>query len=71
MEFKMACSTWVKEHDEIVLEILRKADKMPTVDELVEMTGLRRFRIEGTLRMWRMQMRMAASRKRMVDWPGE
>ena len=67
MKFTMACSTWIKENDEIVLKILQKADKMPTVDELMKMTGLPRFRIENTLRMWRMQVRMAESRKRMRD----
>ena len=67
MKFTMACSTWIKENDEIVLKILQKADKMPTVDELMEMTGLPRFQIENTLRMWRMQVRMAESRKRMRD----
>ena len=70
MKYTMACSTWIKDHDEIVLDILRKADRMPTVEELMEMTGLRRFRIENTLRMWRMQIRMAESRKRMKDCDG-
>ena len=67
MEFTMACSTWVREKDEIVLEILQKAEEMPTVDELMQMTGLRRTQIERTLKMWRMQVRMAAARKHMPD----
>ena len=70
MKYTMACSTWVKEEDEIILEILRNADVIPTVDEMVEMTGLRRWRIEHTLRMWRKQIAMAASRKRMTDCDG-
>ena len=67
MKFTMACSTWIKEHDEAVLEIVAKADKMPPIEALMEMTGLPRFRIEGTLRMMRKQIAMAESRKRMTD----
>ena len=67
MKFTMACSTWVKEEDEAVLEILLKADEMPTVEELMEQTGLRRWRVEGTLRMWRKQITMAEARKRIRD----
>ena len=63
----MACSTWVREKDEIILEILKRAEEMPTVEELTQMTGLRRFQIEHTLKMWRMQARMAAARKRLLD----
>lgn len=67
MKFTMACSTWVREKDEIILEILQKAEEMPTVEELMQMTGLRRFQVEHTLKMWRMQVRMAAARKRLLD----
>ena len=67
MKFTMACSTWIKEHDEKVLEILQQAKTMPTVEELMEKTGLRRRQVEGTLRMWRMQIRIAEARKRMTD----
>ena len=67
MKFTMACSTWVKEEDEVVLEILLEADEMPTVAELVERTGLPPRRIESTLRMWIKQIAMAEARKRIVD----
>lgn len=70
MKFTMACGTWIKDHDEKVLEILQKAETMPTVEELMEMTGLRRWRVEHTLKMWRMQIAMAKSRKRMKDCDG-
>ena len=68
MKFTMACSTWIKEHDEVILEILQKADKMPTVAQIMEQTGFPRWRVEGTLRMVGKQIRMAAARKRMMDY---
>ena len=63
MKLTMACSSWIKKYDEPVLEILQKADKMPTVDELTTLTGLPRWRVEQTLRSVRKQVRMAASRR--------
>ena len=67
MKFTMACSSWVREPDEIVLEILQRAETMPAVEQLMERTGLRRARIESTLRMWRKQIAMAEKRRRIVD----
>jgi hypothetical protein len=68
MKFTMACSTWVKEKDELVLAILQEARTMPTVAQLAEKIGLPPWRVEQTLRMWRKQIVMAASRKRLPDW---
>ena len=63
MEFKMVCSTWVKENDEKVLNALRQSDRMLTTEELSEITGLSIFRVRRTLRLLNQQMRMAEQRK--------
>ena len=63
MEFKMVCSTWVKENDEKVLNALRQSDRMLTIEELSEITGLSIFRVRRTLRLLNQQMRMVEQRK--------
>lgn len=63
MEFKMVCSTWVKEDDEKVLNALRQSDRMLTIEELSEITGLPIFRVRRTLRLLNQQIRMAEQRK--------
>ena len=63
MEFKMVCSTWVKENDEKVLNVLRQSYRMLTIEELSEITGLSIFRVRRTLRLLNQQMRMAEQRK--------
>lgn len=63
MEFKMVCSTWVKEDDEKVLNALRQSDRMLTIEELSEITGLPIFRVHRTLRLLNQQIRMAEQRK--------
>lgn len=70
MNIKMARDTWIKEHDKPVLEILQKVDKMPTIDELVEMTGLPRSSVEETLRMVNIQRRREVSRRLWADFLG-
>ena len=59
----MVCSTWVKENDEKVLNALRQSDRMLTIEELSEITGLSIFRVRRTLRLLNQQMRMAEQRK--------
>lgn len=59
----MVCSTWVKEDDEKVLNALRQSDRMLTIEELSEITGLPIFRVRRTLRLLNQQIRMAEQRK--------
>lgn len=59
----MVCSTWVKENDEKVLNALRQSDRMLTIEELSEITGLSIFRVRRTLRLLNQQMRMVEQRK--------
>lgn len=67
MKFEIACSSCFRDRDEPVLEILEKAETMPTVAELMTLTGLPEFRVRSTLRRLCQQISMAKSRKRITD----
>lgn len=67
MKFEIACGACFRDRDEPVLEILEKAETMPTLKELTELTGLPEFRVRSTLRRLCQQISMAKSRKRLLD----
>ena len=69
MKFTLACSTWIKDEDEAVLEILRKSDRWLTAPELSAMTGIHPRRVERTIRLMRLSMAQVAMRQKLVrDW---
>lgn len=68
MEFQIACGTWVKEEDEIVLNILRQSDRWLTATELAQQTGLPLHRIQHTLKMLKQQI---GSRKGLKEFFGQ
>ena len=67
MEFKMVCATWIKEEDEIVLNILKESDRWMTAEELSEITGLSIGRVRRTLALLAQQMRMARGREKLLE----
>lgn len=67
MEFKMVCATWIKEEDEIVLNILKESDRWMTAEELSEITGLSIGRVRRTLALLAQQMRLARGRKKLLE----
>ena len=66
MELKIVCSTWIKDADNKIIEVLREADKWLSVEELSARTGLSEHRVKGTLRLLRQQREMYDSRKRFL-----
>lgn len=67
MELNIRCSTWIKEDDEKVLEILQKSDKMLSVEELAERTGLPAHKVKHTLTMLAHQTRDAGKLKEFLS----
>ena len=67
MEIEIGCSTWIKEDDETVLELLQASDRPLTVEELCQATGLPAHRVEHTLRMLKKQIAMREGRKKLFQ----
>ena len=51
MEFKIACGTWVKDDAHKVLKVFEKSDRLLSVDELSEITGLSTAKVKRALRL--------------------
>lgn len=49
MEIKMVCATWVKDDDRKVIDVLQRSDRWLSVEELVEITGIRPSAVKKTL----------------------
>ncbi len=64
MDLKIVCSTWIREEDEKVLNILQESDRWMSVEELSAVTGLPERKVKRTLRLLIQQMKLYESRKR-------
>lgn len=67
MEFEIACGTWIKENDKKVLNALKESDKMLSIEELKEITGLPEHKINRTLHLLAQQIQIVESRKRLTS----
>lgn len=68
MIIEMACRTWMDEDDEKVLQYLCSCDKWPSIENVVQETGVRRQKAEFALDMIRRQIGYAETRKKMKNW---
>ena len=64
MDLKIVCASWIKEEDEIVLNVLQASDKALSLAELCERTGLPAHRVERTLKLLKQQEGFAEARKK-------
>ena len=68
MIIEMACGTWMDEDDEKVPQYLCSCDKLPSIENVVQETGIRRQKVEFALQMIRRQIGYSKTRKKMKNW---
>lgn len=67
MELKIVCGSWIDADDEIILDVLRSADTMPSPGELSKITGLPLSKVNRTLKLLRQQEGLHRSRQKLLE----
>lgn len=62
----MVCGTWIKEDDELVIDMVRFSEKSLSADEICTMTGLSKHSVKHTLSMIDSQKRMYEGRRKYL-----
>ena len=65
MKIHMACGFPIRENEEKVLKVLLEADDWPSLEELVEKTGLHPAQVRRAVYIIRHQMGMARTREHL------
>lgn len=67
-QLHLLCGTWIRNEDEMIIDMVRFSDRELTIEEICNMTGLPEYKVEHTLRMIRIQQGMHASRKWLLNY---
>lgn len=66
-EWPMICGSWIKEKDEKVIEFIKKCDHFPSIDEIVENTGVKAPQVKRTLKLLGQQIQLKKMRQKFLE----
>jgi len=62
-ELNIVCGTWIKDDDQIVIDMLNASDRKLSVEEISTMTGIPEHKIKSTLSKLTFQRHLYEGRK--------
>ena len=62
-ELNIACGTWIKDDDQIVIDMLNASDRKLSVEEISTMTGIPERKIKSTVSKLTFQRQLYEERK--------